>query len=90
MNRSIKRFSLFAAAVATGALTFGFFWAAQSQAVTTANGPWCPPNDKVNHTSSATMCYKGTQTVTADPTTQTTYLTSHNGSYCGACATSGA
>jgi hypothetical protein len=90
MNQSIKRISLFAAAIVAGAAAFGLFWSAQVQAVTTANGPWCPPNTQANHTTNVTMCYKGTTTTpNVDPTTQTVYLTGKNGSYCGACGSSG-
>jgi hypothetical protein len=89
MNQSIKRVSLFVAAGAAGAVAFGLFWSAQVHAAGTSNGPWCPPNTQANHTTSVTMCYKGTTTTPGvDPTTQTLYLTSHNGSYCGACGSS--
>ncbi|TCO91952.1 hypothetical protein EV701_107233 [Chthoniobacter flavus] len=85
MKRSISRFFFFTAAVATGALCFGL-WSAKVQAVTTGNGPWCPPNTLADHTTTVDMCYQG-KTVSAAPSTQTTYLTQKTGT-CGACGTS--
>jgi hypothetical protein len=90
MKRLIKRFSFFAAAVAAGALVFGSFWSATLQAVTTANGPWCPPNTTNSHAASVSMCVNGKRVDGVTPAQQTTYLQNGTGTCnLSSCPTSG-
>jgi hypothetical protein len=79
---TIRRISLFAFAVTSGAIAFGLFWSVEVHARSTGGGPYCGSS-----TANATMCYGGKTTVyNVPPATQSQYL--NNGqATCNACPT---
>jgi hypothetical protein len=77
MNRSIRRISLFALAVAIGAVAFGFVWLPN---VSAAAAPTA-----CNKSKAVDMCYMGS-TVLVKPPQQPLYKT--KGATCGACPVS--